>query len=294
MSQLLGKELPAALQQRLSGGEVEDHEGKIIPIFTIDEAGWAASGAVSYYEIVAKNASTLDMALWKDSSTANNLRQTGKVTLMISRQGRQLLSQGQRPRIALRNGRGGAGVALPRHPGAGHRGPRTQRGDYYRVDLSAHGQARSQRFCSESFSLTARGVMKYEEIDLRLGIALGSRRRGLRLLAHGGRAQRAALFDRAGQQSQHRQVVVVHWHLASGVTVLVGSQVSGTIAKLLADFNTKVNEGQIVAQLDQASLRARGRARANVLAPKRVWRKRKSRGGCRRTLKRTANSNSGI
>ena len=41
MSQLLGKELPAALQQRLSGGDIEAHEGKIIPIFTIDEAGWA-------------------------------------------------------------------------------------------------------------------------------------------------------------------------------------------------------------------------------------------------------------
>ena len=56
MSQLLGKELPAALQQRLSGGEVEDHEGKIIPIFTIDDAGWAHPALLSYYEIVAKNA----------------------------------------------------------------------------------------------------------------------------------------------------------------------------------------------------------------------------------------------
>jgi hypothetical protein len=87
MSQLLGKELPAALQQRLSGGEVEAHEGKIIPIFTIDEGGWAHPALLSYYEIVAKDASTLDMALWKDSSTAKNLRQAGKVTLMISDKG---------------------------------------------------------------------------------------------------------------------------------------------------------------------------------------------------------------
>ena len=33
---------------------------------------------------IAKSASTLDMALWKNSSTANNLRQTGKITLMLS------------------------------------------------------------------------------------------------------------------------------------------------------------------------------------------------------------------
>jgi hypothetical protein len=84
MSQLLGKELPAALLERLGGAKVDAHEGKIIPIFTIDEAGWAHPALLSYYEIAAKDSSTLDMALWKDSSTAKNLRRAGKVTLMIS------------------------------------------------------------------------------------------------------------------------------------------------------------------------------------------------------------------
>ncbi|MBM2804573.1 MAG: hypothetical protein HW419_2466 [Deltaproteobacteria bacterium] len=87
MSQLLGKDLPSALLQRLSGAEIDSHEGKIIPIFTIDESGWAHPALLSYYEIAAKNSSTLDMALWKDSSTSKNLRQAGKVTLMISDKG---------------------------------------------------------------------------------------------------------------------------------------------------------------------------------------------------------------
>lgn len=87
MSQLLGKDLPASLLQRLSGAEVEAHEGKIIPIFTVDEAGWAHPALLSYYEVVAKSASTVDMALWKDSSTAKNLRRNGKVTLLISDKG---------------------------------------------------------------------------------------------------------------------------------------------------------------------------------------------------------------
>lgn len=87
MSTLVGKELPAALLQRLSGGEIEAHEGKIIPIFTIDESGWAHPALLSYYEIAAKDASTLDMALWKDSSTSKHLRQAGKVTLMVSDRG---------------------------------------------------------------------------------------------------------------------------------------------------------------------------------------------------------------
>ena len=87
MSQLLGKDLPAALRQRLSGAEIDSHEGKIIPIFTIDERGWAHPALLSYYEIAAKSSTTLDMALWKDSSTAKNLRRAGKVTLMISDKG---------------------------------------------------------------------------------------------------------------------------------------------------------------------------------------------------------------
>jgi hypothetical protein len=87
MSQILGKELTAELLERLNGSEVESHEGKIIPIFTIDEAGWAHPALLSYYELVAKTVSTLDMALWKDSSTARNLRRTGKITLMVSDRG---------------------------------------------------------------------------------------------------------------------------------------------------------------------------------------------------------------
>jgi hypothetical protein len=84
MSQALGKELTESLLKRLDGHDVEIHEGKIIPIFTVDESGWAHPALLSYYEVVAKNLSILEMALWKNSSTANNLRRTGKVTLMIN------------------------------------------------------------------------------------------------------------------------------------------------------------------------------------------------------------------
>src|SRR3954454_10961904 len=87
MSQIIGNELTRELIERLDGRRVESHEGKIIPIFTIDPSGWAHPAVLSYYEIVAKNRSTLDMALWKSSSTANNLRLNGKVTCMISDKG---------------------------------------------------------------------------------------------------------------------------------------------------------------------------------------------------------------
>ncbi len=44
--------------------------------------------------------------------------------------------------------------------------------------------------------------------------------------------------------------------LSADTTVQVGSQVSGTIARLYADFNTIVKKGQLLAQLDPTSLQA--------------------------------------
>ena len=53
------------------------------------------------------------------------------------------------------------------------------------------------------------------------------------------------------------QVVSATGTLQAGVTVQVGSQVSGTIAKLHTDFNSQVKKGQVIAELDQAKFKAR-------------------------------------
>jgi HlyD family secretion protein len=64
-----------------------------------------------------------------------------------------------------------------------------------------------------------------------------------------------------------RQVVASTGTLQAVVTVQVGSQVSGSIDRLFADFNTKVKAGQVVAQLNQDKFKASvDQARANVLA----------------------------
>jgi HlyD family secretion protein len=69
------------------------------------------------------------------------------------------------------------------------------------------------------------------------------------------------------QRASITQVVSSTGTLQAVVTVQVGSQVSGTIEKLFADFNTKVRAGQIVAQLNQDKFRAaEDQARANLLA----------------------------
>ena len=50
------------------------------------------------------------------------------------------------------------------------------------------------------------------------------------------------------------------------INVLVGSQVSGTIKALHADFNSQVKEGQVIAQIDPAIFQAQvDQAKANVL-----------------------------
>jgi HlyD family secretion protein len=52
------------------------------------------------------------------------------------------------------------------------------------------------------------------------------------------------------------QVVTATGQVNAVVTVQVGSQVSGTIASLGADFNSKVDKGQVIAQLDPTRFKA--------------------------------------
>src|SRR5437868_2182496 len=52
------------------------------------------------------------------------------------------------------------------------------------------------------------------------------------------------------------QIVTATGTLNPVVNVQVGSQVSGNIAKLFADFNSNVKAGQVVAQIDPALFQA--------------------------------------
>jgi HlyD family secretion protein len=69
------------------------------------------------------------------------------------------------------------------------------------------------------------------------------------------------------QRGNITQVVSSTGTLQAVVTVQVGSQVSGTIEKLFANFNTRVKSGQVVAQLNQDKFKAAvDQARANQIA----------------------------
>ena len=87
MSQLLGNELTQELFNLLKGENVASKRGKAIIIVTVDEKGWAHPAMLSYYEVIAKNSSRVDLAVGKTSTTAKNLRRAGKITLLITDSG---------------------------------------------------------------------------------------------------------------------------------------------------------------------------------------------------------------
>ncbi|MBI3001568.1 MAG: efflux RND transporter periplasmic adaptor subunit [Deltaproteobacteria bacterium] len=83
----------------------------------------------------------------------------------------------------------------------------------------------------------------------------------------GNSAKESSYVTMPVQRNNIIQVVSSTGTLQAVVTVQVGSQVSGTIDKLFADFNTKVKAGQVVAQLNQDKFKASvDQGRANVLA----------------------------
>lgn len=87
MSRLLGTELTEELFNRLGGDDVTSQAGKAIVVVSVDDGGWAHPAMLSYYEVIAKNRSRIDLAIGKSSTTAKNLRRAGKITLLVTDRG---------------------------------------------------------------------------------------------------------------------------------------------------------------------------------------------------------------
>jgi hypothetical protein len=87
MSVLVGKELNDQLFEYLNGDAIGAKQGKAILVATMDEGGWPHPAMLSCYEVVAKSRSVIDLAIGKTSTTAKNLRRTGKVTMLITDRG---------------------------------------------------------------------------------------------------------------------------------------------------------------------------------------------------------------
>jgi len=89
------------------------------------------------------------------------------------------------------------------------------------------------------------------------------------VLAFRGRDKEVQYTTAAIDRGDIVDVVGATGTLQAVTTVQVGSQVSGTIASLDADFNSRVRKDQVVARLDPSTLDARlSQARANLVAAK--------------------------
>jgi len=79
----------------------------------------------------------------------------------------------------------------------------------------------------------------------------------------------ARVPNRTRRRSDIQTTVTTTGNLNAVVTVQVGSQVSGNIIALYADFNTKVKKGQLVALIDRAPFKAAvDQAKASLAAAK--------------------------
>ena len=72
----------------------------------------------------------------------------------------------------------------------------------------------------------------------------------------GNRASAAEYMTARVERGNLRNTVTATGTLQAVTTVQVGSQASGTISALYADFNSLVKKGQVVAQLDPAVVQA--------------------------------------
>lgn len=82
-----------------------------------------------------------------------------------------------------------------------------------------------------------------------------------------GRGETLRFASAAVDRGDVVEVVGATGALEAVTTVQIGSQVSGTIQSLGADFNAQVKKGQVIARLDPSLFEARlGQARANLLA----------------------------
>ena len=81
MARPVGSVLPDDLFDRLDGRDLAARAGQVIVVATVDEAGWPHYALLSYFEVVARDRTTLRLAPYTASTTTKNMRRTGKLSL---------------------------------------------------------------------------------------------------------------------------------------------------------------------------------------------------------------------
>jgi hypothetical protein len=83
VSKIIGTQLPEDLYERLSGNNLEAYTKTAILVSTVDTGGWPHPAILSYFEVIAKDQVNVVLAIYRDSTTAANIRRDGKLTMCI-------------------------------------------------------------------------------------------------------------------------------------------------------------------------------------------------------------------
>jgi flavin reductase (DIM6/NTAB) family NADH-FMN oxidoreductase RutF len=75
--------MPPDLVARLGGRDLAAVASKAIQVFTMDDAGRPHPALLSYFEVVAKDATRLRLAVYGTSATSANIRRSGVLTLVV-------------------------------------------------------------------------------------------------------------------------------------------------------------------------------------------------------------------
>lgn len=83
MSRIEGTELNADLLALLDGTDLDSKVGETFLLLTVSDSGWPHLAMLSAGEMLATRPGEVRMALWKGTTTGNNLRRTSKGTLAL-------------------------------------------------------------------------------------------------------------------------------------------------------------------------------------------------------------------
>lgn len=83
MSRIEGTELNHDLLALLDGTDLDSKVGETILLLTVSDSGWPHLAMLSAGEVLATGPGEVRMALWKGTTTGNNLRRTSQGTLAL-------------------------------------------------------------------------------------------------------------------------------------------------------------------------------------------------------------------
>jgi len=83
MPRSLGRELPDVLRLLLDGRDLSSKVGETFLLLTTDENGWPHMAMLSVGELLARDARTLEAALWLHSTATRNLDRDGRGLLAM-------------------------------------------------------------------------------------------------------------------------------------------------------------------------------------------------------------------